>query len=474
QLKTMKVEELYPVEEQQVVHSIFRKLDKMGTLIGIAGISQMRSDGGTVPVEINASRLRLGGEKYYLGIFRDITLRKQAEDALKKERNRLTGILDAMEDCVYIVDRNFGIEYINPAFRKEFDALKGRRCFEYFHGRKKSCPMCKRKEVFEGQTVRWEWTSSKSGKCFDIIDTPLKNSDGSISKLAILRDITERKTAETKIKEAAITDGLTGLLNRHGFFTLAEQQVKIARRSGKAFALVYMDLDNLKHINDTLGHKTGDQALKDVGEILRRTFREADIIARIGGDEFTVLLDNDVTPGTGDTIARHIQSNLEKFNESRGRPFRLSISIGTTRCDPRSPCSLEDLLNRADLLMYNNKIRKKTGRMKIPQYAERRAHHRIKTGIEFTAELEGHSGCPVKDLSLGGISIDTPERYDTGSACKMKIRKGDKNVTVCVGTVVWSAAGVEGKYCTGFKFRHTGNRSRGSLEHLISELKFQE
>ena len=98
-----------------------------------------------------------------------------------------------MEDGVYIVDKNYNIEYINPSLTKEFGHFEGMKCFKYFHDLNEICPWCKNKEVFQGKTVRWEWYSPKNQKTYDLIDTPLKNPDGSISKLEIFRDITERK-----------------------------------------------------------------------------------------------------------------------------------------------------------------------------------------------------------------------------------------------------------------------------------------
>ena len=131
----------------------------------------------------------------------DITERKRAEEALRLERDNFVNILDSMEDGVYIVAQNHDVQYVNPALKKEFGPLEGRKCYEYFHDRKEVCPWCKNKEVFAGKTVRWEWYSSKNQRTYDLIDTPLRNPGGSISKLEIFRDITERKRVEQKIKQ---------------------------------------------------------------------------------------------------------------------------------------------------------------------------------------------------------------------------------------------------------------------------------
>jgi len=107
-----------------------------------------------------------------------------------------------MVDGVYIVDKNFDIEYVNPILTKEFGQFEGTKCFNYFEDRNERCPRCKNKEVFQGKTVRGEWFSLKNQKIYDVIDTPLKNPDGSISKLGIFRDISESKKAEQVLKES--------------------------------------------------------------------------------------------------------------------------------------------------------------------------------------------------------------------------------------------------------------------------------
>lgn len=473
QLKAMTAPELHPEEEQNVVISIFRKINKMRTLSGISGLNQMTQDGRLVPVEINASKIRMGGKNYFMVVFRDITIRKITEESVKNERNKLIGILEAMDDGVYIVSRDYIIEYMNPSFKKEFRTMKGHKCYEYFHGRKKACPVCKHKEVFAGETVHWEWTSSKKGKSFDIIDTPLKNPDGSMSKLAILRDITERKQMEARIKAASVTDELTGLLNRRGFFALAEHHIKFALRSGKEAALIYLDLDNFKSINDRLGHKAGDEALTDMADLLRNTFRESDITARIGGDEFAVLLADDLKSGFEETVTRHLEDNLRLYNEREGRPYYLSFSMGMSVYNPMSPCSLDDLLNRADALMYDNKKEHRAGRRSIQTVRERREHKRVKTGDEITAEINNSFSAVIRDLSTGGIRLEAPEQLEASAGPLIRILLDGKEVMESAGRLVWqfSSAARTGKYEAGLKFINPGDKVKRSLEQLIRDLE---
>lgn len=132
----------------------------------------------------------------------DITDRKRAEEALQFEKNKLTNILDSMEDGVYIANDQYDIQYINPALIKEFGPTNGRKCYDYFYGRRDKCPWCKSQEVFNGATVRWEWRCPANGKTYDLVDTPVRNPDGSISKLEIFRDITDRKRMEEALRQS--------------------------------------------------------------------------------------------------------------------------------------------------------------------------------------------------------------------------------------------------------------------------------
>jgi signal transduction histidine kinase len=126
---------------------------------------------------------------------------ERAEARLRRERDNLTNILDSMQDGVYIASAEYDIEYVNPALRREFGPPEGRKCYEYFHERTGICPWCKSPEVLSGNTVRWQWHSAKTGKTYDLIDTPLRNPDGSFSKLEIFRDITDLKRAEEERRQ---------------------------------------------------------------------------------------------------------------------------------------------------------------------------------------------------------------------------------------------------------------------------------
>ncbi|MDP2156697.1 MAG: PAS domain S-box protein, partial [Nitrospirota bacterium] len=153
-------------------------------------------DGLTIPVEINAHIFDLNGKSAVLSVARDISQRRHAEAKLQLERNKLKGILDSMPDGVYIASQQYDIEYINPALERDFGPIEGRKCYKYFHDRTEVCPWCKNEEVFAGGSVRWEFTAAKTGKIYDLFDTPIRNEDGSVSKLEFFHDVTARNKAE--------------------------------------------------------------------------------------------------------------------------------------------------------------------------------------------------------------------------------------------------------------------------------------
>jgi two-component system cell cycle response regulator len=164
---------------------------------------------------------------------------------------------------------------------------------------------------------------------------------------------------QEKLREMSITDELTGLLNRRGFFAVAQQQLKVAKRAKGKLALVFTDMDNFKSINDTWGHHKGDEALTAMADIFRRSFRDSDIIARISGDEFALLL-LDTHEENFDVIFRRLQNNINAFNIRPEGMFILSLSIGMALYDYSQPNTIDDLLKIADKRMYDQKQRKKS------------------------------------------------------------------------------------------------------------------
>ncbi|HEX3035905.1 MAG TPA: GGDEF domain-containing response regulator [Thermodesulfobacteriota bacterium] len=173
-----------------------------------------------------------------------------------------------------------------------------------------------------------------------------------------IRYAIERHRVQMTLRNMSHIDELTELYNRRGFLTMLEQHCKLAPGTEKGFLLVFAGLDYLKQINDIFGHNEGDMALINTAEILRKTFRDSDIIARIGGDEFVILLieaDNEDM----DIITARLQKRLDDYNGNSNRPYKLSISTGIVPYEPQSRYSVDEILSQADTLMYTNKLAKK-------------------------------------------------------------------------------------------------------------------
>jgi two-component system cell cycle response regulator len=182
--------------------------------------------------------------------------------------------------------------------------------------------------------------------------------------LVSMWDVTENVRLRQQLQELSVTDDLTGLSNRRGFMILAEQQRKLVRR-GHTMVLLYMDLNDFKTINDTLGHNAGDEALVETGEILRTCVRDSDILARMGGDEFAALL-VDSEAAFVEVAPERLKASFDKRNASKTTKYDLSISVGCAPYHGDEPVTLEELIARADELMYDDKQRMKTdhdGRM---------------------------------------------------------------------------------------------------------------
>lgn len=173
-----------------------------------------------------------------------------------------------------------------------------------------------------------------------------------------LRFAIERHHLQTALRSLSLLDELTGLQNRRGFLALAEQQLRLLRRRGAAL-LVFVDMDGLKAINDVHGHLEGNRALMEAANVLRSCFREADILARIGGDEFCVLM-TDACEDSADRIRRRLQKRVDQTNALTDRQFRLSLSVGIAEVQTVHQPSVEEMLNLADALMYEQKRNKRS------------------------------------------------------------------------------------------------------------------
>ena len=160
---------------------------------------------------------------------------------------------------------------------------------------------------------------------------------------------------DRELRCLALTDDLTCLYNRRGFFAAATQQLRLAQRNGQTLLLLFCDVDNLKKINDTYGHQEGDLALIRTADALEQSFRGSDILSRLGGDEFVVLA-SETSNQTQDIILRRLEKNLKKSSGAELR-YGLSLCVGVARFDPKHAVTLGELMVQADKAMYAKKRR---------------------------------------------------------------------------------------------------------------------
>jgi len=186
--------------------------------------------------------------------------------------------------------------------------------------------------------------------------TPLRDGHGALRHIIVTAsDITQRRALEDELRAMSSRDDMTGLYNRRGFALLTEQRLRDSRRSGSTLTMIYADVDQLKTINDDYGHSAGDIALVLCAQALQATFRESDIVARIGGDEFVVLAEADARDIS--TVTMRLEQELERRTAASGLRFPVSLAIGSAHSRPPHALSLDDLLQQADEFMYERKHR---------------------------------------------------------------------------------------------------------------------
>lgn len=224
--------------------------------------------------------------------------------------------------------------------------------YRLMQGETPTCQVEKRYVHRYGEIV---WALNSVSLVRDAEDTP-------VHFIFQIQDITERKRAEAALESLSLVDELTGLYNRRGFLAVSEKHLSDLRRNKKKPVIVYADLDGLKEINDSFGHREGDRALTKAAEILKETFRTSDIVARLGGDEFVVLAAIDPEE-TAEALRERLQRTFEVNNSLLHRSYNLSASIGIAHFGDHDDYSIEELMAEADRAMYAEKRTKRTTNM---------------------------------------------------------------------------------------------------------------
>lgn len=343
------------------------QMDIAATTGGLVESVHIKKTGEKFPVEVNSQSAVIGKERVILSIVREISGRKKAEQLLQESENNLRALLDAVTESFFLMNKQGVILAANETVAKRYglklDVFIGNCIYDLIAPDIASQRRAQADLVIRtGKPVRFE--DVLFNRNIDQVFYPVFDGSQVVRVAAFGTDITERRKMEERLETIAFTDQLTGLYNRRGFINLAERQLKLSKRSKHKMLLFYIDLDGMKFINDTLGHEEGDKALINAAKIMIKTFRESDIISRIGGDEFAVLAVN-ADETVSDCLIQRFHKFISYINSRKGRKYRLSISIGFAAYDPRYPCSLDDLMSRADLSMYEDKKMNKAAGFKI-------------------------------------------------------------------------------------------------------------
>jgi diguanylate cyclase (GGDEF)-like protein/PAS domain S-box-containing protein len=309
------------------------------------------------PVELAENNRGIGA------YIRDVSERKRADEALRESERRYRSLFDGIPIGLYRTSPQGQFLDANPALARMLgypnrEALRATNAADAYadaRERERWLSALQAEAVVhdhEMEVLRPDgtviWVQDKAQAILDP-QGKVQHYEGS------LQDISERKQAEDLLRSQSLKDDLTGLYNRRGFLALADQQMKLARRRKSGMTLLcFADLDGLKRINDALGHLEGDKALIAVAGILTGAFRESDIVARMGGDEFVVLA-LETGSDVGGALHARLENALNAYNAQAERGYTLSISVGVASYDPEHPCSIHELLAQADSLMYEQK-----------------------------------------------------------------------------------------------------------------------
>ncbi|MFW5873723.1 MAG: diguanylate cyclase domain-containing protein [Bacillota bacterium] len=292
---------------------------------------------------------------------RNITRLRQTEQKLQEQQAYFKQLFNNSTEAICLLDNNHQVIQVNQRFEELFgyseEEIKGKDLDEFILPEEcKNIGKNYTKEVNGGKKVSAETVrKSKDGSRIDVYmqGFPVNLTNGQIGIYALYTDISERKQKEREIEYLSFHDEMTGLYNRR-YYENELERLESSRRM--PIAIVIGDVDELKSINDNYGHKSGDKIIKSAAQVLGEVSRSEDVVARMGGDEFAVILP-ETDAEAAQKYCQRIRNEIDKFNSQNNLPFKLSISIGFSIYHEDSK-SLEDVFNQADKQMYVHKKRK--------------------------------------------------------------------------------------------------------------------
>ena len=322
-------------------------------------------DGHDIIVTVHATNLPIGDQEpqQAFAFINDISQRKRNEEQLRIAAT----FFDTTSEAITVTDMNNRIIAVNPAFCMitgySEDEVLGKDPGILSSGRNNGAFYRNMWHTLE-RMGRWQgeiWNRRKNGEVFPewLSIVAIKDEKGETKQyMAVFSDITKRKQDEEKIWRQANYDALTGLPNRNLFKDRLDRAMHAAHRDGGKLALLFIDLDRFKWVNDTMGHAAGDRLLQEAATRLLHCVRETDTVARLGGDEFTVILGNIHESAEVDHVAENLLHRLAESFELNGKEAFVSGSIGITLY-PDDAADMEQLLRNADAAMY---LAKESGR----------------------------------------------------------------------------------------------------------------
>ena len=338
----------------------------------------IRKDGTKRSIEASISLLKdLSGNAIgFRGITRDATERKQAEETMRQSEERYRTILDEMEDGYMELDIAGNLTFVNDATcrhsgysREEMigTSFKSHMAKEEFDNMYKAFGNIyitgKPERGIFYKLLRKDGTTAFA----ELAGFPLKNKKGDVIGFrGVARDISARKQMEEAIQYQATHDALTGLSNRLMFGQMLNHAIESAKRHQRQLAVLFIDLDRFKTINDTLGHDAGDQLLQEIAARLKQTLRAADLISRLGGDEFVIMIEEAIDAGQVATVAHKILASIIQPITIMKQECRITASIGICMY-PKDAEDEQTLMKNADIAMY---LAKEEGKNNYQFYAE--------------------------------------------------------------------------------------------------------
>jgi diguanylate cyclase (GGDEF)-like protein/PAS domain S-box-containing protein len=298
------------------------------------------------------------------GVAVDVTELKQAELRVGESERRYRHLVESGQGLIWTHDLAGTMTSVNPAALKllgySAEDVIGRNFRDLLTERGRELyPRYVERVADTGMDSGLMFVSARDGqeRTWRYHNVKVTDSDRPAYVLGHAQDVTELREAQEHLQTLSLTDELTGLHNRRGFFTMAARMLRSAPRTGQEFTVLYTDVDDLKTVNDTYGHDAGSALLVATADVLKNTFRAADVVARIGGDEFVALAA--ISRLGSSVIVERLQTHLANFNARPGRPHPLSLSFGMAHFDPTGSVSLEEVVRQADHAMYEQKRSKR-------------------------------------------------------------------------------------------------------------------